>query len=385
MMDRFEWTGPTQVVFGCGEVVRLPMWAGELGRRVLVVTGRAGRAEDVVMMLKGAGATVTRFAVAGEPTIAMMEAGREVARAAGCEWVLGLGGGAAVDAGKALAALVTNTGPVLDYLEVIGKGRPLERLPLPFVAMPTTAGTGAEATRNAVLGCPERGVKVSLRHGWMLPRLALVDPELAVTVPPEVTATTGMDALTQLLEAWVGVRANPMTDALCREGIERAVRSLRRVVADGEDLAARSDMALAALLSGMALANAGLGAVHGFAAPVGGKWGIAHGAVCAALLPAVWEVNLAALRQRGEAAQLERFRQAARWLTGRAYARAEEGVEWLRELVRDLRIPGLAALGVTAGDWSDLIPLARRASSMRGNPLELTDEELIECLALASE
>jgi alcohol dehydrogenase class IV len=385
MMDRFEWTGPTQVVFGCGVVARLPEWCSELGRRVLVVTGRAGRAEDVVMMLKGAGVMVTPFAVEGEPTVAMMEAGREVARVAGCDWVLGLGGGGAVDAGKALAALVANKGPVLEYLEVIGKGLPLEQKPLPYVAVPTTAGTGAEATRNAVLASPEHGVKVSLRHAWMLPRLALVDPELAVTVPPEVTATTGMDALTQLLEAWVGLRANPMTDALCREGVERAVRSLRRVVADGRDLAARSDMALAALLSGMALANAGLGAVHGFAAPLGGKWGIAHGAVCAALLPAVWEVNLAALRQRGEAAQLERFRQAARWLTGRADARAEEGVEWLRELVRDLRIPGLAALGVTAGDWGDLIPLARRASSMRGNPLELTEEELTRCLALASE
>lgn len=337
------------------------------------------------MMLKGAGVAVTPFAVAGEPTIAMMEEGRELARAAGCDWVLGLGGGSAIDAGKALAALVANRGAVLDYLEVIGKGLPLEQMPLPFVAMPTTAGTGAEATRNAVLASPEHGVKVSLRHRLMLPRLALVDPELALTVPQEVTAATGMDALTQLLEAWVCLRANPMTDALCREGIERAVRSLRRVVADGNDLEARSDMALAALLSGMALANAGLGAVHGFAAPLGGRFGMAHGAVCAALLPAVWAVNLEAVKQRGGSAQKERFQQAARWLTGRAAAQAEEGADWLRDLVRDLRIPGLAALGVTAGDWNELIPLAQRASSMKANPVGLTELELIRCLALASE
>lgn len=385
MTERFEWTGPTQVVFGSGTAARLPEWCSELGRRVLLVTGRAGRAEEAVMMLKGAGVAVTPFAVAGEPTIAMMEEGRELARAAGCDWVLGLGGGSAIDAGKALAALVANRGAVLDYLEVIGKGLPLEQMPLPFVAMPTTAGTGAEATRNAVLASPEHGVKVSLRHRLMLPRLALVDPELALTVPQEVTAATGMDALTQLLEAWVCLRANPMTDALCREGIERAVRSLRRVVADGNDLEARSDMALAALLSGMALANAGLGAVHGFAAPLGGRFGMAHGAVCAALLPAVWAVNLEAVKQRGGSAQKERFQQAARWLTGRAAAQAEEGADWLRDLVRDLRIPGLAALGVTAGDWNELIPLAQRASSMKANPVGLTELELIRCLALASE
>lgn len=371
-------------MFGAGSLARLPAWRGELGERALLVTGKNGREERAAALLREAGVAVVKYSVAGEPTVADAETGAVLGRAERCEWVLGLGGGSALDAGKAIAALMTNTGPALDYLEVIGQGRPLERASAPFVAAPTTAGTGAEATRNAVLLSPEHGVKASLRHRSMLPRLALIDPELALTVPATVTAATGMDALTQLLEAFVCTRANTMTDALCAMGIVKAARALRRVVADGGDLAARSDMALAALFSGMALANAGLGAVHGFAAPLGGRFGIAHGAVCAALLPAVWEVNLAAARERGVPGCVERFRQAAVWLTGDAGAAPEDGVAWLRELARDLRIATLDALGVGAADWEELIPLARRASSMKANPVVLTDAELRGCLERAS-
>lgn len=383
--ERFEWAGPTQVVFGSGTAARLPEWAAELGPRALVVTGRTSRCEKIIPDLENAGVTVTRFMVDNEPTLDLIEHGRALGLAAGCDWVLACGGGAVLDAGKALAALLTNHGPVLDYLEVIGQGKPLLQAPLPWVAMPTTAGTGAEATRNAVLTCPKEGVKVSLRHRLMLPRLALVSPELALSLPPDLTAMTGMDALTQLLEAWVCLRANPMTDALCREGIERAVRSLPKAVTDGQDLAARSDLALAALFSGMSLANAGLGAVHGFAAPLGGRFGLPHGAVCAALLPAVWAVNVAAVQQRGDSNQQDRFRQAAVWLTGQSHAQAEDGVAWLREWVHRLPIPNLSALGVPAAEWPTLIPLAQRASSMKANPVVLTEAELTHCLALASD
>lgn len=379
-MDSFEWAGPGQVVFGAGAVARLGELCGGFGKKVLVVTGKAGRAEKVTPVLEGLGIGVVTFAVKGEPTTAVVDEGVALAKAAGVDWVLAVGGGSVVDAGKALAALVANDGLMWDYLEVIGKGRALERDPLPFVAVPTTAGTGAEATRNAVLCCPEQGVKVSIRHRLMLPRLALIDPELAVTVPAGVTAATGMDALTQLLEAFVCTRANPMTDALCAEGVKRVVKSLRKAVADGSDVAARADMALAALFSGMALANAGLGAVHGFAAPLGGRYGVAHGAVCAALLPAVWEVNGRAIRERGTAEQLARFERAAVWLTGDEGARVEDGVAWLWDLARELGVSGLGDLGVRDSEWDELIPLAMRASSMKANPMVLTEDELRQCL-----
>lgn len=380
MIDAFEWAGPGQVVFGVGSVGRVGELCGAFGKRVMVVTGGGGREGKVVSLLEAAGMEVVVFVVVGEPTIEGVESGVAMAKQAGCEWVLAVGGGSVVDAGKAIAALVANSGSVREYVEVIGTGRVLEQDPLPFVAVPTTAGTGAEATRNAVLCCPEAGVKVSLRHRLMLPKLALIDPELAVSVPAEVTAATGMDALTQLLEAFVCVRANPMSDALCAEGVAKVVRSLRKVVVDGTDVGARSEMALAALFSGMALANAGLGAVHGFAAPLGGRYGMAHGAVCAALLPSVWAVNLRGVRERGTAEQVRRFERAAVWLTGNPGAEAEDGVVWLRELVRELQVPGLKALGVEEKDWDEVVPLAKRASSMKANPVGLSGEELRQCL-----
>lgn len=383
MIDAFEWAGPGQVVFGVGSSGRLAELCVGFGKKVMVVTGKSGRAEGVLDNLNKAGFETVTFAVAGEPTTEQVEVGRTVAKSAGVHWLLAIGGGSVVDAGKALAALTANDGPVMDYLEVIGNGRALEHDPLPFVAVPTTAGTGAEATRNAVLSCAEQGVKVSLRHRLMLPRLAVIDPQLALSVPPEVTATTGMDALTQLLEAYVSTRANPMTDALCAKGVALVRRSLKIAVADSQDVSARSDMALATLFSGMALANAGLGAVHGFAAPLGGRFGLAHGAVCAALLPSVWEVNMNAVTKRGTACQQKRFQQAAAWLTGAAGVAAEEGVVFLRGLISELRIPGLKAQGVDESQWDEVIPLAMRASSMKANPVTLTVDELRLCLASA--
>lgn len=285
--------------------------------------------------------------------------------------VLGLGGGSAVDAGKAVAALAPQPGDALDYLEVVGQGRSLTHPALPLLAMPTTAGTGAEATRNAVLAVPEHGVKASLRHASMLPRVALIDPVLALNCPPEVTAASGMDALTQCLEAFVSCRAQPMTDALCLEGIRRCMRSLERVFNDGRDLDAREDMALAALFSGMALANSGLGAVHGFAAPVGGQFAAPHGAVCAALLAPVWQANLIAAREAGTQETLARFQMTAALLTGKPDARAEEALPVLQGLAKRLRIPGLASYGIQLDDLDALALKASRASSMKGNPVAL--------------
>lgn len=379
----FDWAGPARIVFGIGTSSRLPELVASWGPRVFLVTSAAGREQNLLHALHDAGFSVELAHLAGEPAIATVETAAARARAAKCDWVLGFGGGSAIDAAKAVAALLTNPGSALDYLEVIGRGQPLAQPAAPCAAIPTTAGTGAEATRNAVLHSPLHRVKASLRHASMLPRLALIDPGLALTLPAAHTASTGMDALTQLLEAFVCTRANPMSDALCARAIPSAARALPRAVADGSDLAARTDMALAALFSGLALANAGLGAVHGFAAPLGGRHGAPHGIVCAALLPAVWEVNLAAVRTRGSASILERFRLAATWLTGDEQATPEDGAAALRALASTLRIPSLSALGVRPADWSDLIVQAQRASSMKANPVPLTEEELRACLERA--
>jgi len=245
-------------------------------------------------LLRDASVESTLFRQRGEPQVADVEQAVAAAREAGCDVLVALGGGSAIDCGKAVAGVVANGGTPLDYMEVIGQGRPLTRPALPWVAVPTTAGTGAEVTRNAVVGEPSKKFKASLRSELLLPRVALVDPELGVGVPPAVTAASGMDALCQLIESYTSTGAQPMTDALALRGIELAARALPRVYRDGTDLDAREDMALAALLSGVTLTNAGLGAVHGFAAPLGANFPVPHGTICGLLLPNVIRANRAA-------------------------------------------------------------------------------------------
>jgi alcohol dehydrogenase class IV len=280
--------------------------------------------------------------------------------------------------------LVANGGDPLDYLEVIGAGKSLARPSLPYIAIPTTAGTGSEVTRNAVLESPEHRVKVSLRSAFMLPTVALVDPVLTHDVPPAITASTGFDALSQVLEPFVSNRANPITDGLCREALGRSARSLRRAFEDGRDAAAREDLAIVSLFGGIALANAKLGAVHGFAGPIGGMFESPHGATCAALLPHVMRVNVAALRARAPASPvLERYSEVARLLSGRADASADDGVRWVEELTRALEIASLSSYGITSADFPTLIEKAKLASSMQGNPIALDDHELAEILESA--
>jgi alcohol dehydrogenase class IV len=381
---RFEFAAANRILFGPGTLTEAGPAAAGLGRRALVVTGKAGRAERLQAILRAAGVAHVSFPIAGEPTTDMLRDGQRLAQAEACDLVIGFGGGSALDAAKAIATLVANGGDPLDYMEGVGLGKPLTQPALPIIAIPTTAGTGAEVTRNAVVASPEHRVKASLRSPHMLPRLALVDPELTHSMPPAVTAGTGLDALTQLIEPFVSHRANPLTDAFCREGIARAARSLRRAYGHGDDAAAREDMALASLFGGLALANAGLGAAHGFAAPICGMFPAPHGATCAALLPHVMAVNVAALQSRQpDNPALARYVELARLLTGRSYAPVDDGIAWVRGLCRDLGIPGLAAYGVTRGDCSVLAEKAARASSMKANPIVLTGEELGEILETA--
>jgi len=377
----FEFTTAARIVFGEGTLAEVPAAARELGTTALLVTGRS---PDRALALAADLPAAVLFAVEGEPSIELVRCGVALAREAHAGLVISMGGGSAIDAGKAIAALLANGGDVLDYLEVIGKAQPLSRPSVPFIAIPTTAGTGSEVTRNAVLASPDDGVKASLRSPFMLPRLAVVDPELTYALPPAITASTGLDALTQLIEPYVSVRANPMTDAVCLVGMRRAAEALPRAWRDGSDREARRDMALASLFGGMALANAGLGAVHGFAAPLGGMFPAPHGAVCAALLPHAMEINIRALRARAaEGESLARYTVVARMLTGNAEARAEDGAAWVSRLCRELEIPPLATYGVRREDVAALVEKAAQASSMKGNPIALTREELAELLTRA--
>jgi alcohol dehydrogenase class IV len=376
----FEFATATRIVFGEGTAATLPELVRTFGVRPLVVTGSSTeRAASLVSAL-----SAEFFAVPGEPTVELVREGARRVRDLACDVVISIGGGSAIDAGKAIAAIATNGGDPLEFLEVVGKGRALSVPPLPFIAVPTTAGTGSEVTRNAVLGSPQHGVKASLRSPLMLPRVALVDPELTYGLPPTVTASTGLDALTQLIEPYVSVRANPLVDPLCIDGIGRIAAALRRAYQNGADREARHDMSLASLFGGLALANAGLGVVHGLASPLGGSTTAPHGALCAALLPHGMAANVAALRTRApEHPALGRYGTVACLLTGRNEATADDGIAWVRSLCADLNVPPLRTWSITAADLPAIAEKAAHASSMKANPLPLTDDEILAVLAAA--
>jgi alcohol dehydrogenase class IV len=375
---RFDLTTAGRIIFGPGTRKEVPALASRMGRYALVVGGRnRERTAGLIQGLKDGGMNAATFAVDREPTMEIILEGLTLARAKSCDLVIGMGGGSAIDAGKAISALMTNPGELLEYLEVIGGSQSIPNPPAPYIAIPTTAGTGTEVTRNAVIISREHEVKVSMRSDMMLPRLVVADPELTYSLPPHITASTGLDALTQLVEAFVSVKANPFTDGLCREGLVRAARSLNTVYADGGDKAAREDMMLASLFSGLALANAGLGAVHGFAAPLGGMLDAPHGVVCARLLPIVMDVNIRALAEREPGSPaLTRYGEIARVLSGDPGADALQGVAWVEKTCAAMHIPALNSIGLTEKHIPSLIENAARASSMKGNPVGLTGQEL---------
>jgi alcohol dehydrogenase class IV len=375
---QFAFETPSRIVFGpgCRREVRAAL-KGYSASRVLVVSGkRAERHAWLLDELQSQSIQADVWSVAGEPTVKDARDALVFAREQRVDAVIALGGGSAIDLGKAVAALVTNPGDVLDYLEVVGQGRPLSRPGIPCIAVPTTAGTGAEVTKNSVFEVPEARVKVSLRSPFLLPKLAICDPELTFSVPRDVTAHTGMDALAQVVEPFLSRFASPLTDAMCRDAIVRGSSAILTVFEHLHDLKARTDMMYTSLVGGLALANARLGAVHGLAGPLGGYCHAPHGALCAALLPATLEVNLRAIRDRGEPRFLDRFTELARLVTERSDARPEDAIEFYVELRLALKIPHLHDLGVSLEQAKSLIPAAQRSSSMKGNPVDLTDREL---------
>ena len=382
---RFEFATDERIIFGPGTVSQAASIALGLGKCACLVTGSSiKRSSFLIEQLDEKKIKYVTFCVTGEPTTIIVREGIKTARKAGCDFVISIGGGSVLDTGKAIAAMLTNHGELEDYLEVVGKGQPLIIRAAPHIAIPTTAGTGAEVTRNSVIGVPEKKVKVSMRSALMLPSVAIIDPMQTYSMSPTVTAFTGLDALTQLIEAFVSIKSNPLTDGICREGITAAGRSLLKAYKNGNDTDSRQDMSLAGLFGGLALANAGLGAVHGFAGPLGGMISSPHGAICAALLPGVMEINVRALQKRNpDSKSLSRYDIVAQILTKRADVQAEAAVEWIQQLCKSMQIPSLKKLGLTKDNFPVVIEKAKKSSSMKGNPIELEDVELEEILEKA--
>ena len=379
----FSFMTATEIIFGRGQAGQAVARIAALGPRVLLVHGRnPDRADWLCDALTASGTAIARFAVPGEPDMDMIEAGLNAARDHRAASVVAIGGGAVIDAGKAIAALVPATRPILDHLEVVGRGLPLDAVPLPFAALPTTAGTGAEVTRNAVIGVPEHRRKVSLRDARMLPRLAVVDPALTDDCPRAVTLASGLDALTQVIEPFTSTRANAMTDALCRDAIPRALPALMLLM-KGEESAARDTMAWVSLCGGLALANAGLGAVHGLAGPLGGLTGATHGAICGALLPPVLRANR---RTVSDPALCQRLDQVGSWI-GAAFdqpdATLDTACDLLADWSRQAGLKRLSDLGIAAHAQSAAAEAAATSSSMKANPAILPTATLHAIMAEA--
>jgi alcohol dehydrogenase class IV len=383
-VDSFEFSTANRIIFGSGSADQVADIAASFGERALLVTSdqvTSAATERLAQKFRERHIALVRYAVNTEPDVETIEAGVRTAQAGECDHVIALGGGSVIDSGKAITGLLTNGGGVLDYVEVVGRGQSIRRAAAPLIAIPTTAGTGAEVTRNAVIAVPGKQVKVSMRSLYLLPRVAVVDPVMTYSMPPAVTASTGLDALTQLIEPYTSSRRNPLTDVLAEAGLRRAARSLLAAYQEG-DPAAREDMAFASLCGGLSLANSGLGAVHGFAAVLGGRYPIPHGVCCAALLPHVIRGNIQALRQREPASEiLSRYADIAQIVAGAADCEAL--IERIAALCSTMQIPRLSAFGVTADAVPELVAQAQQASSMKANPIKLAPEELTSILMAA--
>jgi len=374
-----------RIVFGVGRISFLREIISNYGKRVLIIKGKKFPDPGTLFAIcENANVEWNCFNVEKEPNIETINRAVELGREKESDFVIGFGGGSVIDTGKAASAMLNNQGSVLDYLEVVGKGKPLKSPSKPYIAIPTTAGTGSEVTRNAVISVPEKKVKVSMRNAYLLPDVAIVDPEFTYGVPKTITSVTGMDAFTQVIEPYVSRYSNPMVDMFCRNAIPKGASYLLRVWVDGDDYEARQNISWVSLMGGLALANAKLGAVHGFAGPIGGMFNVPHGAICAALLSSVMLVNAEILSNRGDDFEkLSRFEDIARWVTGVENATIEEGVEWIASLCKKMEIPRLSELGIKKIDFPAIIQKSKNSSSMKGNPIQLTEQEMAKVLELS--
>ncbi len=386
MAISFDFSTAPKILFGPGKIGDLGEIVRSFGKKVYILSGlpESDNFQRLLQVLNKSGLDWQVDFVQDEPMIPKVVEILGRLNAFVPDAVVGFGGGNAMDTAKAVAALSTNQGEITDYLEVIGRGMHFSEASLPVVAIPTTAGTGSEVTRNAVIGDPDKKVKVSLRSPLLIPKVALVDPELTIQMPPNVTASTGMDAVTQLIEPFTSNRANPFTDALCREGLVRAANSLREAYIHGNDLSARQDMSIASLFGGIALANAKLGIVHGFASVLGGMYNAPHGAICARLLPLAVNNNIKALKERdGRNNTISKYVEIAKIVTGHHKATLDDGINWLQQLSNELHIKPLRQYGLRTEDFEGIVQQTKTASSTQGNPIILTDNELLEILRQA--
>ncbi len=380
-LDRFIFTTSPQIVFKWGASTQLIEYVKQYGTRVLLLHSRSVKEiEHIKQELGQNGIEVDAHIVSGEPTDIKVNALFAAAHGKKVDVVLGMGGGSVLDTGKAVSALLANPGDVLDYVEVVGKGLALQKAPLPFIAVPTTAGTGTEVTKNAVIKITEKNVKVSMRDMRMIPRVALIDPSLTLSVPPAVTASTGMDAFVQVLEPYISRYANCMVDMFCRDAIPLAAEYLPKVYHDPTDRESRTKMAWVSLLGGLSLANAKLGAVHGFAGPIGGMFNVSHGVICAALLPQVFRMNSKRIVETDDKEMKQRLLEIASWVTGSDGASIAQAVEWFIALNQELNIPRLRDIGIRQIHFDAIIEKSMHSSSMKGNPVLLSPDELREIL-----
>lgn len=370
MIAPFGLSAPARILFGRGEAQKAPDLARQIGARAFVVHGATPR--HAAPLLDGLDMPSIAFACPKEPDLTLLMEALRIAREAGADCVIAIGGGAAIDLGKAVAALLPATSDPLDHLEVVGKGQPLTTAPLPFIAIATTAGTGAEVTKNAVIGVPDHGRKVSLRDARMIADIAIIDPALTDGTPQSVTLASGLDAITQVIEPYISARANPVTDALCRDAVPRGMRALASLMRK-EDQTARDDMAFCSLIGGLALSNAGLGAVHGLAGVIGGRVpGAPHGAVCGALLPHILTINLATLdRESPIARRIAEIRVSMSQAIGTV-----DLAGWSRQH----GLPGLREMGLDPATFAEIAADAQSSSSMAANPVRLSDELLVRAL-----
>ncbi|MBA3910162.1 MAG: alcohol dehydrogenase [Rhodobacter sp.] len=376
-MTPFGIVAPPRILFGRGEAAKAPGLIKAFGKRGVLVHG--ANPARAAWLVDGLGREVLPLACLGEPSLPNLMAALAAARRHRPDWVVAMGGGAALDLGKALAALIPAPGDPMEHLEVVGQGLPLRAAPLPFIALPTTSGTGAEVTRNAVIGLPDHGRKVSLRDDRMVARLAIVDPALTDGCPRSVTLASGLDAVTQVIEPYVSIKATAYTDALAGPAIGPGLAALRRLM-EGEDPQARDKLAWTSLCGGLALSNAGLGAVHGFAGVIGGMTGAAHGAICGALLGPVLAANRAAAAGPARA----RLDEVCVALSGVLGSTAEDAPAALQNWARRAGLPGLSALGVTSVLHGKIVEASQGASSMKGNPVVLGADVLHSVLEAAS-
>jgi alcohol dehydrogenase class IV len=382
---KIDFSTSNRIIFGAGESRKISDYISGLEKKVFLVRGNNPfYGIEFFKNIEKLNLEITVFAVQEEPDIDLLDKAVSLARKNHCEFVIGFGGGSVIDTGKVVASLLNNEGNLMDYLELVGKGMPQKNPSKPYIAIPTTAGTGSEVTRNAVVNVPEKNVKVSMRNPYMIPAIALVDPELTLDLPAQITATTGMDAFIQVIEPYVCNSPNPMVDMFCRDAIPRASANLVKAYQDGFNLEARENMSWVSLLGGLSLANAKLGAVHGIAGPIGGMFHAHHGAVCACLLTAVIRVNIERLMKIGaDNPSLLRYQEISTWVTDDPSAKITDCIDYFEDLSIKIKIPRLNEIGIEKQDFPQIVEKAKNSSSMKGNPVQLADEDLIHILNLA--